>query len=422
MRFTEVFGEEFAADFDWLTSSAGNALWSSILHDRPMPPFDSRQDKAAARRRIDFFRLQRSFQASAKEKFPDPENWFWTRKLLEQSSDYWCAEEAANDFPVGEVVMDLCCGAGADAIAIAKRSKQVIACDIDATALQLAMLNAANHRVNLDGRFQPAETLEIPKDVWIHIDPDRRPGGARATYQHAFAPAWKDVQRWISQCRGISVKVAPGTRFEGEDLPPVVRFLSRQRSVRQQRWLWNTVRWPHDSIVVSSMGSEGWRHEVFARRETEPDTNVDGLDARGAGSSLDRFIADYDPGVRAAGLSAPFARRLGCTLLFENGYLTATEPIPHAMARWFEVLDVMSLDRKKLAAYSRSISARSWELKSRGLEIDLDMLRKSLRVDPTSDCSFTILCTRIQGKNRAVIAREVTGIPRSASRSSSLDR
>lgn len=407
MRVTEVLGEEFAADFDWINSSAGQAAWSSLLHGQPTPPIDSRSDKATARRRIEFLRLQRSFQASAKEKFPDPEDWFWTRKLLEQSSDHWCAEETANDFPSGEVVMDLCCGAGADAIALAKRSNRVIACDIDATALQLATLNAAKHQVGLDLRLQPAETLDIPNDVWVHIDPDRRPGGARATYQHAFAPPWEDVQRMIGQCRGISVKVAPGTRFEGDDAPPVIRFLSRQRSVRQQRWLWNSNRWPEGTIVVSSLGPEAWSHEIFSRNETESESTL--YDKRGweLDSGLDRYIGDYDPSIRAAGLSAPFATRLGCTLLFENGYLVGSEPVHHAMVRWFEVLEVMSLDRKKLAAYSRSIHARSWELKSRGLEIDLDLLRKSLRVDPSSDSTYTLLCTKIQGKNRAVAAREV---------------
>jgi SAM-dependent methyltransferase len=408
MRVAEVFGEEFAADFEWLTSSAGNAAWNSVLHDQPIPAIDSRLDKTTARRRIEFLRLQRSFQASAKEKFPDPEHWFWTRKLLEQSSDHWCAAESANDFPAGEVVMDLCCGAGADAIALAQRSSQVVACDIDATALQLATLNAAKHQVELDVRLQPAETLEIPNDVWVHIDPDRRPGGARATYQHAFTPAWDDVQRLISQCRGISIKVAPGTRFEGEDFPPVVRFLSRQRSVRQQRWLWNTHRWPQDSIVVSAMGTNGWCHEVFSRGETDAAASHNDMHGRDLDPGFDRFIGDYDPGVRAAGVSALLAGRLGCTILFENGYLTGSEPTPHAMVRWFEVLEVMSLDRKKLAAYSRSMRAKSWELKSRGLEIDLDLLRKSMRVDPSSDCSFSLLCTRIQGKNRAVVAREVT--------------
>lgn len=407
MRVTEVLGEEFAADFDWINSSAGKAAWTALLHDQPAPPFDSRWDKTTAKRRIEFLRLQRSFQASAKEKFPDPQDWFWTRKLLEQSSDHWCAEESARDIPAGVVVMDLCCGAGADAIALARRSIQVIACDIDATALQLATLNAAKHQVELDLRLQPAETLEIPNDAWIHIDPDRRSGGARATYQHAFAPAWDDVQRMLGQCRGMSVKVAPGTRFEGEDFPPVIRFLSRQRSVRQQRWLWNTDRWPSGSIVVSAMGPDAWCHEVFLRKETETTAPRYDIHGRELDSRLDRFLGDYDPGVRAAGLSTQFAGRLGCNLLFENGYLTGPDPIEHPMVRWFEVLEVMSLDRKKLAAYSRSKHARSWELKSRGLEIDLDLLRKSLRVDPSSDSSLTLLCTKIQGKNRAVVAREV---------------
>lgn len=406
MHAFEVFEKELAEDCQWWTSATGQSIWNSILASPTFHPAPAGTDRATLRRRLDFFRLQRSFQASAKDKFPDPERWFWTRKLLEQSSDHWCATESAQDFPEGEFVADLCCGAGADAIALARRSKQVIACDCDPTALQLAALNAAMHDVNLTFVLDRAESIKLSRDSWIHIDPDRRAVGKRSTFQHAFAPEWKDVESMIDRCRGISIKVAPGTRYEGDRQPPVVRFLSRQRSVRQQRWLWNLNRWPQNSIVISAMSREVWHHEIFANAECEASEFHPASEF-----GLLGYIGDYDPAIRAGGVSNPFAKRLGCTILFENGYLTASEPVEHPLVRWFKVLECTTLDRKKLAAYSRSVGVRAWELKSRGFDIDLDALRKQLRTDPSSDRTLTLLCTRVEGKNRGIIAEEVRSRP-----------
>lgn len=406
MNAFEVFGKELAEDCQWWTSANGQSVWTSLLASPAFQPTHAGMDKSTLRRRLDFLRLQLSFQTSAKQKFPDPERWFWTRQLLEQSSDFWCATESAQDFPAGELVADLCCGAGADAIALARRSKQVLACDCDPHALQLAALNAAMHDLDLKFILNRAESVELSRDSWIHIDPDRCAAGKLATFQHAFAPEWKDVESMIDRCRGISIKVAPGTRYEGDRHPPVVRFLSRQRSVRQQRWLWNLHRWPQDSIVVSAMSRESWHHEIFRRSECETSECLAGREVE-----LKNYIGDYDPAFRAGGVSAPFAERLGCNILFENGYLTSGAPIEHPLVRWFKVLELTSLDRKKLAAYSRSANVRTWELKSRGCDIDLDSLRKQLRTDPTSDRTLTLLCTRVEGKNRGIIAEEVDGRP-----------
>ncbi len=107
-------------------------------------------------------------------------NWRWTRILLEQSSDYWCAQETALDFPNGIPVVDVCCGAGADSIALSC-GRSVTSVDLDPVAAQLTDLNSVLHQCSLTVQCKDANDLALPEDAYLHIDPDRRQGGGRVT-------------------------------------------------------------------------------------------------------------------------------------------------------------------------------------------------------------------------------------------------
>ncbi len=407
-------------DYRWLNTPEAREAWALWLQN-PNAPFPLRGPGVSpgatfsipgetpgprTKHRLAILQTQLSFLKTSKEKFPDPEHWFWTRKLLEQSSDYWCAHETALDIPSGIPVVDLCSGAGADAIAIAKKGHAVTAYDIDPVANALLTANASANGTSVEAILRSAESVVASEDFFIHIDPDRRGMGARVTSVEDFLPRWESLEPMIAKSAGISMKVAPATRFESECEPPhVIRFLSRNRSVRQQRWIWRGERWPTDSIVVSVYHRQRWDHEVFDRNEAlnEPFEKRSGLFT----DRLEAFVGDYDPAIRAAGVASRFAKRLSCQQLHENGYLIASQPIEHPMVRWFRVIDQLSMDRKKLVAFSRTTPAAVWELKSRGVEFPLEPLRKQLVTSPESDRQLTILFTRVGNRNRAIVGEEL---------------
>lgn len=395
------------SDFEWLACDHAVKIWQDMHARQGVPSIATAEPTLLeSKRRMRLLREQWELAALAKNKFPDSHNWFWTRTLLEQSSDSWCANETAADFPCDAEVVDICCGAGGDSLALAVRCKSVRAIDAAAISVHLLRANAKLQKLSIQSSCQLAEDVTLQAQEFLHIDPDRRTTGKRVTAVEALQPSWPTVRRLVEEAAGSSVKVAPATAWsELEISPDVVRFLSRDRSVRQQRWLWGLDRWPRGSIVVSVWSGSTWVHEVFM--QSELDTHDPG---ECLATDVAAFVADYDPVIRAARVSGLLAERIGSQMLDSaGGYFTASLCHPHAMVRWFRSLDLLTLDAKKLRAYARSAGVGVWELKSRGVAVDVDRLRKDLPTTPGSERTLTLLFAKVCGRPRVIVAEPVGG-------------
>lgn len=396
------------SEYEWLASDHAIQIWSQMQSDGILTVASHHElNHVADRKQIDaLLKEQWALSQAAKSKFPNSQAWFWTRTLLEQSSDAWCAEETARDFPTNAKIVDVCCGAGADTLALAARCDAVRAVDLSPTSVALVKANAKLQGQSIDVHCESAEELQLQPSEYLHIDPDRRTTGKRTTAIEGMQPSWPVIRSLIDRSLGASIKVAPATPWsELDDAPDVVRFLSRDRSVRQQRWLWGLDRWPKRSIVVSVHSRDEWIHEVFDQDcDDDPNTTLRSVQEPGA------YVADYDPAIRAARVSASFAKRLGCQMLdAAGGYFTSEHCEPHGMVRWFRVLDVLAMDSKKLRVYARAAQAGSWELKSRGVTVDLDKVRKELPIAQDSSKLCTLLFSKIAGRPRVIAAEPLGG-------------
>lgn len=396
------------SDFEWLASDQAIPIWEK-MHSTNIGPQALASELAhlVDRKRYEtLLKEQWALSQVAKTKFPSYQNWFWTCTLLEQSSDAWCADETAKDFPAHSNIVDVCSGAGSDTLALAACGHVVRAIDQSPISVALLKANAKLQGRQIAARCESAEDLQLQPHEYLHIDPDRRTTGKRITAIEGLRPSWAVVRSLIASSTGASIKVAPATDWnELEDAPDVVRFLSRDRSVRQQRWLWRLDRWPSGSIVVSAHSRCEWVHEIFDQGEQNTPLE-EPIYAKEPGI----YVADYDPAIRAARVSTSFASRIGCKMLdLAGGYFTADHCVPHGMVRWFRVLNVLSMDSKKLRAYARSASVGTWELKSRGVTVDLDKVRRELPTTPDSSKSCTLLFSKISGRPR-VIATEPVGV------------
>ena len=118
-------------------------------------------------------------RAKAHGLLPESEELWLTRVGLEQATAWDVARHKARRFPVGEQVLDLCCGIGCDTAALAERGP-VTAVDFDPAMLQRC-------RWNLEIWNPSAEVQTIAADVrslniagfLVHLDPDRRSGRDR---------------------------------------------------------------------------------------------------------------------------------------------------------------------------------------------------------------------------------------------------
>jgi hypothetical protein len=143
----------------------------------------------------------------------------------------------------------------------------------------------------------------------------------------------------------------------------------------------------------------------FIRTHGEPISRLDELSQIRSG-----YIADQDPVLRAAGVSGLLADRIEAACIGDrNGYFHHTRPISHPMLRWFKVIDVLAMDSKRIRAMARNFGASVWELKSRGVDIDLDAMRRRLPTDSNSDRHLTLLFTRLGKKHVAIVAQRVEG-------------
>ncbi len=420
-------------DYEWLSSPLAQRHWLELCLAPATHP-DSLLKRLRSILPVNYASVlidQLKLLPLAKRKVSNPKQWFWTRQLLEQASDQETASETAMDFPVGSRIVDICSGAGADSIALANRGHQVTAIDRCPIACELTKHNAKSHGLNIETVNREASETVVEIGDYVHIDPDRRADGNRSSSLERLSPGWEAIKQLLARCRGMSLKIAPGTRVDleamsrsAERIPDSLRFLSKDGSVRQQRWYWGLERWPIGSITASMLlntpsehralqfkGKQhpntrllcGWFHETFLAKDVAP------LAARILTQAPLDYVGDYDPSIRAAEMSVSFANRYGWRLIdSDSGYLTASTASVHPMVRWFQVLDVLPLDKRQIKSYARDSDVHTWELKSRGLEVELTALRKILPCASTSKESQTILCTKMGGQHRAIFCKEVT--------------
>ncbi len=379
--------------------------WQAYLNGKASP-IAAHQEQLAIRSRF---------------KVSNPQNWIWTRRLLEQSSDEWVAKMVADFFPNGDLVHDVCSGAGADSVALGRRGP-VRTLDLSPIACLLCKSNLrSNYVEDFSIENNLAESLIVSRDDWIHIDPDRRSLGAigsgnRTTNAEVFMPPLEIVLRLISESRGGSVKVAPITQAEeaafsrcpaGSQLFQQMgkQFVSWGNSVRQQRWWWNIDRFPSDTTTVSIMKvKHEWYHWTFTEVSKAShnlfDRIVESIPINA------KFIGDTDPAVRTAGAQLVLASERDCEVLgTEQGYFFAEETPSQSdpLIQWFAIEEVLPLDRKKLKQYLRSNNIGVLEIKIRDAQIIPEELRKEMKL--VGDKSRTLLITRTGKKLIAVIAR-----------------
>ncbi len=404
--------------YAWLCSPQGLSAWRAMFIpsiDSPVHPTDRNSIAKLDRKCLDLLNEQALLADKARRKVDEPHRWFWTKNLLEQASDEWTARETALDAPMTLARwLDVCCGAGVDSIAMARRRPGCTGIDRNPIALRLAQANSSMNQVEVDWSECEAETIALDPDTYLHIDPDRRSEGLRTIDPFHSQPAWPWIADATRRCGAVSLKLAPGLRvdegFDWRDAhhPNAIRWLSWDGSVRQQRWYWGLDRWPDGSRVASSgRRNQGWHHEVFPFSSIHAAGHA--VNAVDEVSKLKSgWIGDQDPVVRAASVGGCLAERLGVACIGDrNGYYHSPEPVLHPMLQWFRIIEVESMDSKKIRSIASRLSARQWELKSRGVDIDLTVMQRQLRVDSNSDQTLTILFTRIGKKHVAVFAHRI---------------
>lgn len=375
---------------------------------------------------------QTALRARSAKRFPDPERWLWTERSLAQASDWWSASIKAALFPADVNVVDACCGAGVDSVALAPK-RQVTALDCDELLLPIVAANLALH--GLAGTCQQSNFSDAnyTKEQWLHVDPDRRPSSlplsapeprmrqSKTIVGEQFSPPLDEVLEVSQRVEGAVVKLAATTEMTefcedhvSENATRV--WVGNMGECRQQWVALGAARercsecFTCDAKARIAVLGEPWGIEAFdfakhvqsfAAEKPTHDPIV-----RTATVREGDYLFDLHSVLHAAELQTAWAARHNLSALTDSGgYYVGGEPIDSAWAQTFEVLDVVAWDDRKVRKTLRNMGAGIVEVKNRLLRLDANAYQR--RYSAPDGEPITLLVTKIGDRVRAIVARRV---------------
>lgn len=313
---------------------------------------------------------------------------FLTKVGLEQATRWAVARWRARRFVEAgaERVIDLCCGLGIDALALAAEGLAVRAVERDPVTAILA-------GANLSGRGQvllaSAEEVSVDPGEAVFLDPARRTTRGRSWQLSDLSPSWEFALDSIAGRVGC-LKAAPG--IERGLLPRdlAVSWVSESGDLVE------TAIWSRAGL------DPGGRVAVLLPGETLLEAD----DAQSVVGAVQGWLLEPDPAVIRSGAVDTLARQVGAHRLAPQiAYLSAPEQVRTPLARCFRVEQVLDLDERTLRRWLRDRGVGIIEIKVRGLQIDPAALRRRLR--PSGPATATLVLTPTSAGARALVVSRV---------------
>ncbi len=336
----------------------------------------------------------------AAEKFEQPDRLYFTRNGLEQATPAAVAAHRAGRFKEVGRVLDLCCGLGSDALALAQ-THPVVAIDRD--PLCVALLRANADTLGRGGSLSAVvgDVLRLPWSFdgadCAFFDPSRREGHRRFRQPEQYQPPLSTLLPWIDRLAGLAVKVSPAIqRQDLADFECETEFVSLEGELKEATLWFGELQ---TTLVRATVLPGG---HTLAEAPQPP----------GRLSRPLTFLYEPDPAVLRAGLVANLGERLGAAQIDPTiAYLTAPRLVATPFARAYEVLDQLPFGRKRLQAALHALGAGEVVLKKRGSPVDTETLARQLKLH--GDRSLTVILTRVSGAATALIVRPlpVAGSP-----------
>jgi hypothetical protein len=332
---------------------------------------------------------QAELRARAVGKFgPEAREMYFTRAGLEQATRAVVAGRRAQRLAAAGVtaVADLGCGLGADLRAFISQGIRGYAVEADPLTAECAALNVPAASVTLGD----AQEFDLSRVDGVFCDPARRSGNRRLWRPEDYSPPWDWVMSLPTRVPRTVLKLAPG--IDQDVLPPgcELELVSVDGEVVEAAaWCGPLATVPRRATVIRA----GTAHELTGS----------GSDTAPVGATRS-YVYDPDGAVVRSHLVAEFARQTGGVLADASiAYTWADRPIQTPFARCFAVDEVLSFSLKRLRAALRDRQVGRLEILKRGSALDVEALRKELRL--SGPASASLLLTRAAGHPIAVIAQ-----------------
>ena len=358
---------------------------------------------------------QSRLRSRAREKFGAfAAGMLFTADGLEQATRLAIAARHASRFQRAgvDLVHDLGCGLGSDAMAFAALDLRVAAVDADPVTAALAAVNL-RHWPEASVECARAEDVDLLADagaartgVWV--DPARRtPGVAdlRGRTRRVFSldeisPSWQEVQRFAAQVPATGAKLSPG--FPHAAIPPAseAQWTSWHGEVLECALWWGPlVEHAGRTAAVCTDRSVS----VVTEAQAGAGSDVDPLASLDA---LGDWLYEADRAVIRAGLTGALVAAVDGTELGPGvGYVTSSAAYDIAWAKRYRVRAALPLSAKALGRWLREQGHDRVTIKKRGVATDADLLRRQLKMTGRGKggSEAVLVLTRVAGRQVALV-------------------
>jgi hypothetical protein len=339
---------------------------------------------------------QARLRAKAVPKFGDfAARMLFTPEGLEQATRLRVAALHAGRFDEAgvDVVADLGCGIGSDAMAFAALDLAVLAVERDELTAAVAAYNLAPFPT-ATVELGDAESTDLAAVGGVWLDPARRAGGRRLDDPAEWSPHLDWAFR-IAHDQPTGIKLGPG--LDRDLIPPdcEAQWVSVDRDVVELVLWFGSVARPgvaRAALVLSDSGPA----ELTAEADS-PDAEA---------GPLGEYLLEPDGSVIRARLIGDLARQVGGRMIDETiAWITCDTAPMTPFGQAFRVVERFPIDVKTL---KRELGARdigTLEVKKRGVDIDPAAFRQKLGLRGAG--SATLILTRVAGERVALRAERV---------------
>jgi hypothetical protein len=332
----------------------------------------------------------------AKSKFGEfATQMLFTEAGLEQASRLAVAAHHADRFLKHGItsVTDLGCGIGADSLAFATMGLRVVSVEKDPETAALAAFNLAPFE---NARVELGDAQEFNPDTQaLWFDPARRNLETKTESRQMVSPSdfSPDLDWVFNQARLKPTGVKLGPAFPHELIPEgcEAQWVSHQGDlVELSLWFGSLGKSSRSALMLGETSHQLSAEEV----ELAP---VDELSA---------YLFEPDPSLIRSGLMGNLANQLGLWSISPGiAYLSGSEVVSSPWLKTYEVLEVLPLDEKRLAAWCRTNDIGIVEIKKRGVDITPEALRPKLKLKGAG--AVTMVLTKVGDARRALICRPI---------------
>ena len=402
-------------DYSWLLSEAAIPLLrqaADVFRTKGnMVRLAQSLRKEISRSRAAIVLEQAQLRIRAKSKFPNADAMFFTKRGLEQATGRGIALYKAARFAGCENVADICCGVGGDLLALHDRSDSATCVTTGVDADELTALFAGHNLkvgcANQTGRggvlFQKFESMSIDGLDGLHADPDRR--GSKSNFQRTvhgsrFEPSLDELLHASSNIKLVAIKVAPATPVSDAWPEQIEREWIGDRHECKQQLIWQGERAERIGYRIATCVDNVGGSASFSISEARMNMKLP------AASSVGDYIHEPHPTVLAAEISRPFGQQLDLRPLANDvAYLTGGIA-SHPLLQSFQVIEILPVNLKKVAAALKAMDVGILEVKRRGVEQAAG--DPFLKLKLSGSQRATVILTRFDGKRVAIIARRVS--------------